>query len=837
MNREPERLNPIALHRQLAAIWDSGKGLQRLGAVNHTVLGKRFMVTAFVFFAIGGVLAMLIRAQLATPHSAFMDAATYNQIFTMHGTVMMFLFAIPMLEGAAIYFLPKMLGARDLAFPRLTALGYWCYLFGGTIILVSMLMGVAPDSGWFMYTPLSSSTYTPGINADVWLLGVTFVEISAICAAIEFVVTILKVRTAGMALTRMPLMAWYLLVTAGMMILAFPPLILGSVLLEIERAFDWPFFDPERGGASLLWQHLFWLFGHPEVYIIFLPAAGAVTTLIPVFARTKIVGYAWIVAAIIALAFLSFGLWVHHMFTVGIPHLALAFFSAASMLVAVPTAIQIFAWVATLMRGRPQMSLPMLYLMGFFSVFILGGLTGVMLALVPFNWQAHDTHFVVAHLHYVLIGGFVFPMLAATYYWLPLATGRLPVFSVSKAAFWLIFLGFHGTFLIMHFTGLLGMPRRVFTYEGGLGWDVPNLISSIGGFVMAAGFALFVLDIVLQLRFGRRFRRNPWGGTGLDWAMPTPSPSYNFASLPLVTSRDPLEDNPRLGADIAAGKGYLAGAPRGEMETLCVDMVSGEPDHVLVLPKNDYTPFLMASGLAVFFVLFLFSAYALSLVGVGIAAVFGWRWLWSLGGKTDPEPLDAGHGLILPVHYVARSVPTLLGLKYFLVANAAFFGSLVFGYLFLWTTAPDWPPPEFLETDPLRLALLAAGLAGAGVLARLARRANAKGDARWRVLGLAGSAFASLLTLGGLTVLALADAPSPVSHAYGAITMAVIGYAGLHVVLGVLFTVYALARHYFGYVSALRSADMRGADIWQAYTAVSGLAGLALIVLMPGAFG
>lgn len=379
---------PVSLHRALDAVWRAPKGIAALSAVNHTVVGRRFIITAFIYFAIGGLLAMLIRAQLARPDNPFLGADAYNQIFTMHGTVMMFLFAIPLIEGIALYLLPKILGARDLAYPRLSAFGYWCYLFGGTIILAAMLVGVAPDSGWFMYTPLASQPYSPGINSDVWLLGVTFVEISAVCAAVEIVVTVLKVRTAGMALTRMPLMAWYLLVTAAMMLIAFPPLILGSVLLEIERAFNWPFFDPERGGAPLLWQHLFWLFGHPEVYIIFLPAAGAVSTLIPVFARTKIVGYAWIVAAIIALAFLSFGLWVHHMFTTGIPHLALAFFSAASMLVAVPTAVQVFAWIATLMRGRPQMTLPMLYLMGFFSVFILGGLTGVMLALVPFNWRA-----------------------------------------------------------------------------------------------------------------------------------------------------------------------------------------------------------------------------------------------------------------------------------------------------------------------------------------------------------------------------------------------------------------------------------------------------------------
>ncbi|MET0169876.1 MAG: cbb3-type cytochrome c oxidase subunit I, partial [Aliihoeflea sp.] len=415
----------IRLHRELTSIWGTGTGWQRLAAVNHTVLGKRFILAAFVFFAIGGILSMLIRAQLATPNTAFVGPEIYNQIFTMHGTVMMFLFAIPMFEGFAIYFLPKLLGARDLAFPRITALGFWCYIFGGSILIVAMLMGVAPDSGWFMYTPLSSSTYTPGINADVWLLGITFVEISAITAAIDIVVSILKMRAPGMSLNRMPIFAWYLLITAGMMLVGFPPLILGSILLELERAFDLPFFDPTRGGDSLLWQHLFWLFGHPEVYIIFLPAAGAVSTIIPVFARKELMGYRSIIVAIIAVAFLSFGLWVHHMFTVGIPHLALAFFSAASALVAIPTAVQIFAWLATLAHGRPRMDVPMLYVFGFLFVFVLGGLTGVMLAMVPFNWQVHDSYFVVAHLHYVLVGGFIFPMLAAAYYWLPHLTGRL----------------------------------------------------------------------------------------------------------------------------------------------------------------------------------------------------------------------------------------------------------------------------------------------------------------------------------------------------------------------------------------------------------------------------
>jgi cytochrome c oxidase subunit I+III len=344
---------PIRLHKALTRIWATGPGWQRLAAVNHSVVGLRFMVTAAVFFAIGGMLAMLIRAQLATPGSAFLGPEIYNQIFTMHGTIMMFLFAIPMLEGLALYMLPKMLGARDLAFPRLSAYGYWCFLFGGLILIGALVAGVAPQSGWFMYTPLSSDVYSPGINADVWLLGVTFVEISALTMAVELTVSILKVRAPGMTLTRMPIFAWYILVTALMMIVGFPPLILGSILLEMERAFGLPFFDPERGGDPLLWQHLFWLFGHPEVYIIFLPAAGAMSTMIPTFAGRPLIGYRAVVASIIVMAFLSFGIWVHHMFTTGIPHLALAFFSLGSALVAVPTAVQMFAWLATLAHGRP----------------------------------------------------------------------------------------------------------------------------------------------------------------------------------------------------------------------------------------------------------------------------------------------------------------------------------------------------------------------------------------------------------------------------------------------------------------------------------------------------
>ena len=820
------RASAIARHRLLEAIWRNPSGWGRLAVVNHTTIGLRFIVTSCVFFLIGGILSMLIRTQLATPENPFMGPSIYNQVFTMHGTVMMFLFAIPLIEGIALYLLPKMLGARDLAFPRLSAFGYWCYLFGGTMLLVSLVLGVAPDSGWFMYTPLSSRAFTPGINADFWLLGITFVEVSAICAAVELVVTVLKVRTGGMSLDRMPLMAWYLLVTAFMMVAGFPPLILGSILLELERAFDWPFFDPTRGGSPLLWQHLFWLFGHPEVYIIFLPAAGALSTMIPVFAGRPIVGYTWIVCSIIALAFLSFGLWVHHMFTVGIPHLALAFFSVASVLVAVPTAVQIFAWLATLASGRPRMTLPMLYVFGFFFVFVAGGLTGVMVAVVPFNWQVHDTHFIVAHLHYVLVGGFVLPMIGAAYYWLPQMTGRVAVHGRGRVAFWLVFIGFNITFLVMHWTGLLGMPRRIHTYEAGLGWDLPNLISSFGSFLMTMGFALFVIDVLLQLRYGRRFRRNPWGAGTLDWAIPTPPTAYVFASLPEVAGRDPLHDDPTLPARIAAGDGYL-GCPRaGRMETLGVTMATGKPDQVIILPGPSYLPLLNALSLCVFFVCFLLGLYWLSLFGLGLTLVVSLAWLWRNGLDRDPQPQPIGLGLTAIPHPAAPEAPGWWGMVFTLVADGVLFSSLVFGLLFLWVAAPDWPPPSTMRPDWLLAGIAAVGLIGAALAARRASIVPAA-----TTLGL--SLLASLAAVLVMAYLAFAVAPAPTSHAYAATTQALLAYTGIHALFGLVGAGFVMARLGAGFVSPLRNFEPRVLGLWQGYTAVTGLIALALIMGLP----
>jgi cytochrome c oxidase subunit I+III len=821
----------LRLHRQLASIWGTGPGLQRLAAVNHSVIGLRFMTTAFVFFAIGGVLGMLTRVQLATPDATFMDPETYNQVFTMHGSMMLFLFAIPMIEGIAIYLTPKLLGARDLAFPRLTAYGYWCYLFGGTILTTALVAGVAPDGGWFMYTPLSSNVYTPGINADVWLLGVTFVEISALTLAVELIVSILKMRAPGMSLDRMPVFGWYMLVTALMMVMAFPPLVLASILLETERAFGLPFFDPTRGGDPLLWQHLFWLFGHPDVYIIFLPMAGVLSTMIPVFAGRPLIGYRAIVVAIIALAFISFGIWVHHMFTVGIPHLALAFFSAGSAIAAVPTAVQIFAWLATLAHGRPRWSVPVLYVFGFFCIFVIGGLTGVMLAIVPFDWQVHNTYFLVAHLHYVVAGALVFPMLAALYYWLPLLTGRIAVHRLSVPAFWLVFVGFNLTFFLMHLVGLLGMPRRVYTYQGHEGWGWLNLLSSVGGFIMTIGFGLVVIDLMAQLRFGRRVRRDPWGAATLEWAMPIPPAPYAFASIPHVTRRADRLAPGELAPSLARGDGYLGFVRNGWQETLGVDTVSGMPEQVIVLSRQTYLPLFTATATGGAVLAMLYHLYLLALVAAmataGLFVLAGQR----AGLARDYGPMPIGHGVSVPPHTEAVTPPPWLALIWTLVADGTLFGCLVFGTLYLWMSAPNWPPSAAPEPNRLLAFGVVAALFLAATGARGSRRALAAGGTARIWIGLAMLALvAAIAVTAGLIA---GVTPAPHVHALGATAAALLFYVALHAGIGLLFLGSNFLRIRAGFVSPRRAMDLSLTRLWIDYTLATGIMALGLVLAMP----
>jgi cytochrome c oxidase subunit I+III len=823
-----------AMHlERMHAIWKNPPGLGLFTVVNHTTVGLRFIVTGFIFFLIGGILSMWIRSQLTFPGNDLLDHEAYARAFTMHGTTMMFFFAVPIMEGMAVYLLPKMIGTRDLVYPRLSAFGYWCYLFGGLLLYSSFLFDTVPDGGWFMYVPLNNAEFSPGPNVDFWLLGVTFAEISAVAAGVELIVAILKTRTSGMAINRMPLYAWYILITAFMIVFGFPPLILASILLEIERAFGLPFYEVANGGDPLLWQHLFWIFGHPEVYIIFLPAAGLVTTILPTFARRPMAGYNWVVLAVIGTGFISFGLWVHHMFAVGIPLLSLAFFSAASMAVAIPSGIQVFAWIATLWTGRPVMSTPMLFILGFLFIFVLGGLTGVMVALVPFDWQVHDTHFVVAHLHYVLFGGMVFPLFAALYYWLPLVTGREPSQRLSRIAFWTIFIGFNVTFLPMHLTGLLGMPRRVYTYLPGLGWDTLNLISTVGGFISAIGVAVFLIDVVTHIAYGRRVGHNVWNAGTLEWAIPTPVPPYNFASQPHVDEREPLWSNPSLPDEMQHGRHFLGHADVTRREILMTSITQGKPQAVVVLPGNTIVPLVAALLTSLFFIGFLAKLYWLAAIGAAAAVGALMAWAWQSGSPTEDGDMEAGPGLRLPLHYSLSLTPGWWGTLIALLADGTLFVSLLFAYYFLWTVSPQWPPPGFDEIS-LALpaaafgALIIAGFATVWAGSRIRTGKPGGSQAAYVVAALLGIAFIALQ----VTALYSSEVPAK-EHAYGALLYTISGFQIVHVAVAVLMAGFALLRVRRGYLRADRPGEGKVVALFWQYTMLQWLLGFATIHVFP----
>lgn len=822
-----------ALHNEFIKIWGNPRGWRALTIVNHTTIGLRFMITGFVFFLVGGLMAMLMRTQLALPEQNFIGPHLYNQLFTMHGTVMMFLFAVPVIEGLALYLIPKMIGARDLLFPRLSAFGYWCYLFGSLILMSSLVLGIAPATGWFMYTPLTNAVYSPGPNVDFWLLGITFIEISAVSAGVELVVSILRSRTSGMALMHMPLYCWYILVMALMIVFGFPPLILGSILLELERAAGMPFFDVARGGDPILWQHLFWLFGHPEVYILFLPAAGIVSTLLPVFSRQPIVGYRWIVLAIIATGFISFGLWVHHMFTVGIPQLAQAFFSVASMLIAIPTGIQLFAWLATLWTGRPVYHVPMLWLVGFLFIFLIGGLTGVMLALVPFNWQVHDTHFVVAHLHYVVVGGMLFPFIAGLYYWLPHFSGRMPSEKLARWGFWLTFIGFNTTFLVMHVTGLLGMPRRIYTYQSGLGWDLPNSISSIGGFIIAMGVAMILLDIVLHFRFGSPAGSNPWQADTLEWATETPPQPYNFISLPACPMRHPMWDQPDLQKTIAEGHYALSEIGHGRRETWGSDPINGKVREIIHLPGNSWLPFYAALALSIVCICLLIRTYNLAMIASLASLVLLLRWSWINGAHPGAAP-DASVLLgYPPLHSRTFDGPGLWGIIMTLLADGVMFLSLVFGWLYLWAVAPHWQVPATVPLTPLPL-LISGGLLTVAtiwfnyVVRRLREGQDKHLQGQLWFISIIGLAHCCVL-IWGWSVSTLASTQT----AHDAVISVMLMYQLFHSVLAVIMTALQARRVAYNYVGKAAPYEMAVVKPWWLYTTVIFWLIFAAIVLLP----
>jgi cytochrome c oxidase subunit I+III len=817
---------------RLAAAWASPRRFAFFTEVNNTHIGVLYVATAFVFFLGAGVLALLIRIQLALPGNTFLDAARYNQVFTMHGTVMMFLFAVPIVEAIAVLLLPGMLGTRDMPFPRLSAFGYWSYAFGGVLVFASLFIGVAPDGGWFMYPPLTGPTYSPGVNTDVWVLGLGFVEISAVAAAVELIVGILKTRAPGMTLAIMPIFAWYMLVTAAMIMIGMPAVIAADVLLELERGFGLPFYDATRGGAPLLGQHLFWLVGHPEVYIIVLPSAGIVSTIIPTFARTPLVGHTWVVLAAIAVGFLSFGLWVHHMFTTGLPLLSLAFFSAASSAIAIPMGIQVFAWIATMWGGKPALRVPMLFVLGFLFIFTIGGLTGVMVASVPYDWQVHDTHFVVAHLHYVLMGGMVFPVFAALYYWMPILSGRMLSEALGRLAFWLMFIGFNAAFLPMHVTGLLGMPRRVYTYPEDIGWTALNLWSSVFSFVLAAGVLVFVADFVRHLRAGQTAATDPWGAPSLEWV--SGRTDYGFRSIVPIESRYPRWDHPSLAADSEAARGYLPDAPTGEREALITDAITAAPEQILRMPKPTWIPFAAALATAIAFGAFTFRAPRIGMAACVVAAVPCLSWLWSLDAAYPRESADARRGLALPLYRNGSDAVGWWAMVVLLVSDAVVLAAFAFAHLFLWTSHRGaWPPPGVHRPDASGAAVVALLVGGAWLLFELAERAN-RHDRRLRVtLALVAAVLVSVgaLALGWRWLAGLGLAPT--EHAYGAAVWTIVADLGLHVAIGAAMAAWCLARIAVGMIDSWRCLTLRICLLWWRLTAPATALALALVAGFP----
>ena len=818
---------------RLARTWKTPVGWRYWSTVNNTEVGLWYTAMAFFFFLFAGVLALLMRVQLAWSGNDFLSAETYNQAFTVHGSVMMFLFAIPVFEAIAVTLLPQMLGARDLPFPRLAAFGFWCFVLGGVFLCGSILFDAAPRGGWFMYPPLTSS-YQKGIGADIWLLGFSFIEVAAIASAVELIVGVLKCRPPGMRINLMPLYAWYTLVAAVMILFAFPPLIAGSMLLEIERAFDWPFFDPARGGDPLLWQHLFWLFGHPEVYIIFLPSIAIVAMIVPTFARRPIVGYAWVVLAAIGTGFLSFGLWVHHMYVTGLPGISLGLFSAASMAVAIPTGVQFLCFIGTLLAGRVTRSVPMLFVLGGTAIFVLGGLTGVMVALAPFDFQAHDTFFVVGHFHYVLIGGAVFPILAGLYYFFPIVSGRLLSKKLGTISFWLIFAGFNVAFLPMHLTGMRGMPRRVFTYPAGMGFDALNLTSTIGAFILAAGIAVVVWDVVRPKRKEPYAPRNPWGAGTLEWVQEMPGKPWGIRSIPEIDSRYPLWDQTNLLRDIDEGRFYLPDAEEGLRETLVTSVIDARPVQCQRLPGPSFVPLAAALTLGGFFIFGTFHLWGLAVASLLLAVGIFCHWLWTgTANRPEKDEKDVGLGLTLPLYVSGAASMGWWAVFITMLADFTAFVCLVFGYFFFWTNRDDFPPEPSPGPGVLWPSRAAVLLVSAWALTVLARRWN-KGDkpggfyaAMLLALGCAATGGAALVAGPWLTGL------DPVTHVYPATVWVLVLWTALHVALGMLMQLYCLARRLAGRMTARHDMEIGNAVLYWHFTVLMVLITVLVIAGFP----
>jgi cytochrome c oxidase subunit 1/cytochrome c oxidase subunit I+III len=603
---------------RLEQIWAERHGLLGwLSTTDHKRIGLMYFFTSLILFGGGGIEALLIRTQLIGPNQHVLSPAAFDEMFTMHGITMIFLFVIPMTTGAfGNYLLPLMIGARDMAFPRMNALSYWIYLFSAIFIYIGLATGHAPNAGWFDYVPLASKAYDPGNNIDFYALGLIFNGISSTAASINIIVTIFKLRAPGMSLNRMPLFCYAFLAVSFALLFALPSLTVATFFLELDRQLGFHFYDAAFGGAPLLWQNLFWIFGHPEVYIIILPAFGIATAIIPTFCHRKMVLFPFVALAELLVAFLGFGVWVHHMFTVGFATLTTVYFAAVSLIIVIPSAIQLFAWISTILTGTPEFKTPLLFIVAFIVYFMIGGLSGVTLAAIPFDQQVHDSYYVIAHFHFVIFGAAVFPILGGMYFWFPKVTGRMYDERVGKLSFWLTTIGTFVTFFPMHIVGIMGMPRRNYTYPAGLGWGLLNLIESIGAYILGAGLVLIIVNLALSLRRGTPVGNDPWEAETLEWSTTSPPPPYNYPVIPTITSPYPMwdeRDRERDNERLERGEGLLG---LGH-ETPASTLQDADWDEILSMPPHSIWPPLLALMLAGVFAMLLLHHY---FIAAGFAA-------------------------------------------------------------------------------------------------------------------------------------------------------------------------------------------------------------------------
>ena len=612
---------------RLERMWRTEPGWKGwFSTVDHKEIGIRYIVTAFAFLILGGVEALVMRLQLGAPDQAVLSPGQYNQLFTIHGVSMIFLYASPVLTGFSNFLWPLLLGSRDMAFPRLNAASYWIYVASGLFIYSGFVTGNGADDGWFNYVPYALKTFSPGINQDVYALGMILLGISTTVGAANFIVTFLRTRAPGMSINRVPIIVWGTLTASAANLMAVPSVSLAFFLLWMDRQFGTHFYGAEQG-QPLLWQHLFWMFAHPWVYAIVLPAMGMVSDGLPTFCRRPLVGYTFVALATVGTMVFGFGVWVHHMFATGLPNLPLALFSGASLIITVPSAVAVLAWTATIWTGRPVLTTAFLFYASMIVLFVIGGVSGVMTASAPVDWQLTDTYFVVAHIHYVLIGINVFPVIGSVFYWFPKMTGRMMDEQLGKWSFWTMFGGFNLGFLPMHTLGLLGMPRRIYTYGADMGWSGQNLIVSVGSGLFAVGVLLFLINVAMSLRRGTAAGDNPWGAGTLEWSISSPPPSYNFAVIPLIASRHPLWEEALNESPSRSSlrKGLLLDQGR---ETVGTSALDAEPDLILEMPGDSFAPLTLTIGLSALFAGAVLRQWWLVGLGVliAVAALVDWFW-------------------------------------------------------------------------------------------------------------------------------------------------------------------------------------------------------------------